>query len=198
MFELCRFVLVFSAGVGRTGAFIALDYLLDQAKAEGQVDIYGLTRLMRKNRGNMIQTVVSGFCSVYYASFVSAYLRGLQSLFSQGQLCWLLKVQQTTRTRNLIYLNRFSATCACSSSFAAGRLQTLVGRIWLADRTLEIPGLSDNMVDWCYRMSDICIISGANRTNISVHFDSVCQLMSWIWTELWNVCTRIKFYVFLH
>lgn len=190
MFEWCHFVLVFSAGVGRTGAFIALDYLLDQAKAEGQVDIYGLTRLMRKNRGNMIQTAVSGFCSVY--------LRGLQSLFSQGQLWWLLKVRQATRTRNLIYLNRFSAICTCSLIFAAGRLQTLVGRIWLAGRTLEIRGLSDKMVDWCYRMSDICIISGANRTNMSVHFDSFCQLMSWIWTELWNLCARIKCYMFLH
>ncbi|KAK2183359.1 hypothetical protein NP493_311g02032 [Ridgeia piscesae] len=46
-----------SAGVGRTGTFIALDYLLSQAAAEGQVDIYGLTRSMRKDRVNMIQTV---------------------------------------------------------------------------------------------------------------------------------------------
>ena len=51
-------VLCCSAGVGRTGTFIALDYLLSQAAAEGQVDIYGLTRSMRKDRVNMIQTVV--------------------------------------------------------------------------------------------------------------------------------------------
>ena len=50
--------LCYSAGVGRTGTFIALDYLLSQAAAEGQVDIYGLTRSMRKDRVNMIQTVV--------------------------------------------------------------------------------------------------------------------------------------------
>ena len=48
-----------SAGVGRSGAFIALDSLLDQANAEGQVDVYAFTGRMRKNRGNMIQTVVS-------------------------------------------------------------------------------------------------------------------------------------------
>ena len=50
----------YSAGVGRTGTFIALDYLLFQAAAEGIVDIYGLTRSMRKDRVNMIQTVVGG------------------------------------------------------------------------------------------------------------------------------------------
>ncbi|ELU04626.1 hypothetical protein CAPTEDRAFT_173573 [Capitella teleta] len=46
-----------SAGVGRTGTFLALDFLLDQAKAEQQVDIYGCVRKMRKKRVNMVQTV---------------------------------------------------------------------------------------------------------------------------------------------
>jgi len=53
------FVTPFSAGVGRTGAFIALDCLLDQADAEGVVDVFALTNQMRKDRINMIQTVVS-------------------------------------------------------------------------------------------------------------------------------------------
>ena len=48
-----------SAGVGRTGAFIALDCLLDQADAEGVVDVFAITNQMRKDRINMIQTVVS-------------------------------------------------------------------------------------------------------------------------------------------
>jgi protein tyrosine phosphatase len=46
-----------SAGVGRTGTFIALDILLDMAKEEGVVDIYGLVWKMRRDRVNMIQTV---------------------------------------------------------------------------------------------------------------------------------------------
>ena len=46
----------FSAGVGRTGTFIALDSLLDQGKAEGQIDVHGLVSQIRRERMNMIQT----------------------------------------------------------------------------------------------------------------------------------------------
>ncbi|XP_067938626.1 receptor-type tyrosine-protein phosphatase epsilon-like [Watersipora subatra] len=45
-----------SAGVGRTGTIIALDYLLAQAKAELKVDVYKCVKQMRKRRPYMIQT----------------------------------------------------------------------------------------------------------------------------------------------
>ena len=47
-----------SAGVGRTGTFIALDILLNQAHKTGQLDIYGVVRDMRLGRMNMVQTKV--------------------------------------------------------------------------------------------------------------------------------------------
>ncbi|XP_060083634.1 receptor-type tyrosine-protein phosphatase kappa-like [Ylistrum balloti] len=45
-----------SAGIGRSGTYIALDYLMYQAKAEGVVDVLRCAQLMRCNRINMIQT----------------------------------------------------------------------------------------------------------------------------------------------
>ena len=54
-----NFVCISSAGIGRTGTYIAVDYLLQQAKVEGQVDLLLYAQLMRSFRVNMIQTWVS-------------------------------------------------------------------------------------------------------------------------------------------
>ena len=48
-----------SAGVGRTGTFIAVDIALEQAKKEGLVDIAGIVNRLRKQRMKMVQTLVS-------------------------------------------------------------------------------------------------------------------------------------------
>jgi receptor-type tyrosine-protein phosphatase beta len=45
-----------SAGVGRTGTFIAVDVIMQQIKTCDSVDIYGLVHAMRKYRVQMVQT----------------------------------------------------------------------------------------------------------------------------------------------
>lgn len=47
-----------SAGVGRTGTFIALDLALEQADQRGEVDIAGITNRLRQQRMKMVQTEV--------------------------------------------------------------------------------------------------------------------------------------------
>jgi len=49
----------FSAGVGRSGTFIGLDFLMDQADSEGRVNVYKCVDNMRIARVNMVQTPVS-------------------------------------------------------------------------------------------------------------------------------------------
>ena len=51
-------IMLSSAGVGRTGTYIALDYLLDQAAGENEVDMFECTKEMRARRPCMIQTEV--------------------------------------------------------------------------------------------------------------------------------------------
>ena len=48
-----------SAGVGRTGTFIAVDIALEQARRERVVDIAGIINRLREQRMKMVQTVVS-------------------------------------------------------------------------------------------------------------------------------------------
>jgi protein tyrosine phosphatase len=47
-----------SAGIGRTGTFIALDALYRQGLKDGRIDIVQYVHVMREDRMNMIQNVV--------------------------------------------------------------------------------------------------------------------------------------------
>eukprot|EP00058_Branchiostoma_floridae_P015868 XP_002601356.1 hypothetical protein BRAFLDRAFT_82720 [Branchiostoma floridae] len=46
-----------SAGVGRTGTFIAIEAMQEMMAAEGRVDVHGFIGKMRHNRHSMVQTV---------------------------------------------------------------------------------------------------------------------------------------------
>lgn len=48
-----------STGIGRTGTYIALDYLYKTGKKSGRVNVAEYVKTMRKNRMNMIENYVS-------------------------------------------------------------------------------------------------------------------------------------------
>ena len=84
--------LTFSAGVGRTGTFIAIDYLLDEARHEQRVDVFRYAMLMRSQRMNMIQTLEQ-YKFIYHA-LLDALWSGITAVPSQSfpeQLGKLLK-----------------------------------------------------------------------------------------------------------
>ena len=57
-FSLQTLCFVLSAGIGRTGTFIALDHLIDQGRKENIVDVFALINKLRSYRVNMVQTRV--------------------------------------------------------------------------------------------------------------------------------------------
>ncbi|XP_053788710.1 receptor-type tyrosine-protein phosphatase kappa-like isoform X1 [Vidua chalybeata] len=60
-----------SAGIGRTGTFIALDFLLKMGKAEGKVDVFHCVQQLREQRVSMVQT------KEQYSFLYEALLEGL-------------------------------------------------------------------------------------------------------------------------
>ena len=55
------FPLFCSAGVGRTGAFIVIDAMLESIKKKKVVDVFNYVQLLRNNRISMVQTEVNIF-----------------------------------------------------------------------------------------------------------------------------------------
>lgn len=52
--------LLYRAGIGRTGVFIALDILLQELKAdERTVDVFAVVAKMRRERCSLVQSLVS-------------------------------------------------------------------------------------------------------------------------------------------
>jgi len=57
-----------SAGVGRTGVFVALSIVLERMRYEGVVDLFQTVKLLRTQRQGMIQSEVfirMCLCTVY-------------------------------------------------------------------------------------------------------------------------------------
>ena len=48
----------YSAGVGRSGAFVIIDAMLQSAKNKKIVDVFNYVQVLRNNRISMVQTEV--------------------------------------------------------------------------------------------------------------------------------------------
>lgn len=76
MFSFCGY----SAGIGRTGTFIDLDYLLEEGTAEHTIDVKGYIIALRHQKGKSIQTFVSSDIFFKYNEFIS------KTLFSEYKI----------------------------------------------------------------------------------------------------------------
>jgi len=65
-------ILIYSAGVGRTGAFIAIDHEIQRLRHEGIVDVYNYVLKMRYYRNCMVQSAVR--CD-YACNLSSMYIK---------------------------------------------------------------------------------------------------------------------------
>ncbi|XP_071118281.1 receptor-type tyrosine-protein phosphatase T-like [Haliotis cracherodii] len=84
-----------SAGIGRSGTYIALDYHLDKIQTDDEVDIFDFVCKLRDQRKGMIQTKKQYEC--VYSSLVEAIAMGDQSLPCQQ----FLERRQAAKTFNL-------------------------------------------------------------------------------------------------
>ncbi|XP_067679836.1 receptor-type tyrosine-protein phosphatase epsilon-like [Haliotis asinina] len=87
-----------SAGIGRTGTYIALDYLLDRALSDHKVDVFRFACDMRRQRRNMIQTKEQYACvyttlyevltvgDTFLTSLDFVKQRGRKTVFKMGNL----------------------------------------------------------------------------------------------------------------
>ncbi|KAK3091539.1 hypothetical protein FSP39_020606 [Pinctada imbricata] len=101
-----------SAGVGRTGTYIAIDVNLEQAKQEGIIDVHNHVQIMRTQRVNMVQTLEQ-YIFVYDVLLealicgettvsVDAYRDTLDDLLQYDQSIAKTKIEEQYEVLNLI------------------------------------------------------------------------------------------------
>ena len=71
---LCNYC---SAGIGRTGTFIALDVVVYQAQNQDYVDVFGCVEALRNQRVNMVQTQV-----IYGNAYLCIYIYHNKNILS--------------------------------------------------------------------------------------------------------------------
>uniref|UniRef100_H3AWG1 Tyrosine-protein phosphatase non-receptor type 20 n=1 Tax=Latimeria chalumnae TaxID=7897 RepID=H3AWG1_LATCH len=89
----------------RTGTFIALDYLLDMAKAKGKVDILACVKRMREKRLNMVQTVAQ--YKFIYHTLLEALVCGDTSVPTQNLRAHVSALEGTNSSNHTGFTGEF-------------------------------------------------------------------------------------------
>ena len=62
-----------SAGVGRTGTFIAVDAMMQRLKEKDDLDIYNFVTQMRTKRTFMVQNLVCMYIAIDFSNFPDCF-----------------------------------------------------------------------------------------------------------------------------
>ncbi|VDK36550.1 unnamed protein product [Taenia asiatica] len=105
-----------SAGVGRTGAFIAIDSQLDRIRAENTVDIFGAVSRMRTQRNFMVQTEQQ-YAFLYEVMVEAVQLAGSE-VTAHNLYNYVMKLRQMAPTSTLtMYLGDHATRGALKANF---------------------------------------------------------------------------------
>ncbi|WAR24729.1 PTPRT-like protein [Mya arenaria] len=148
-----------SAGVGRTGSYIAIDVELERAKTEGKVDVHNFVQLMRTQRINMVQTL---------DQYIFVYDCLLEALISGDTL--MLATE---------YKELLADMCQFDNNIQKTRLEEQFDSYTLRDGFIltQMP-LPNTVIDFWRLVYDHCVSAIVMLNDLEPQDETVCQYWS--------------------
>ncbi|CAF3984653.1 unnamed protein product [Rotaria sp. Silwood1] len=115
-----------TAGVGRTGTYIAIDAMLDKIKQEGTIDIYNFVLQMRRERHLMVQTVKQYV--FIYRSLLEYYLYGNTRIEANAFRLIYLNLKNNKQTLLISEYNKLQLLSVENNSHRDAHLSTNINK----------------------------------------------------------------------